>query len=96
MSDKYIITNCPAYQKELIIMDFKTGETKTTDKNYCINPFCSNTCQDCTDCLLKQIVQKCKGVQEKFYDAVHSRYLSPSKAKFTREILDLLQIEEVE
>lgn len=26
------------------------------DKNYCINPFYPNTCQDCTDCVLKQIV----------------------------------------
>lgn len=58
MSDKYIIRNCPAYQKELVIMDFKTGETKTTDKNYCINPFYPNTCQDCTDCLLKRIVKQ--------------------------------------
>lgn len=53
-------------------------------------------CEFCTDCLIKQVIEKCKGVQEKFYDAVHSRYLSPSKAKFAREILQLFDIEEVE
>ena len=53
-------------------------------------------CQDCTDCPLKQIVEKCKEVNTKFYDSVHQRYLSPSKAKFAREIMDLLDIQEVE
>ena len=64
MSDKYIIKNCPAYQKELVTMDFETGETKVTDKNVCINPFYPNTCQDCTDCVLKQIVELAKGHTE--------------------------------
>lgn len=58
---KYIVKNCPAYQKELITMDFKTGETKATDKNYCMNPFLPNKCQDCTDCVIKQVIEKCKG-----------------------------------
>lgn len=79
---KYIIKNCTSYCE--FEKEYTCGvETKEL------------FCEDNTDCLLKQIVEKCKGVQEKFYDAVHSRYLSPSKAKFAREILDLLQIEEI-
>lgn len=84
---KYILKNCPAileYKKE-----YYCAELNNLDD-------LKQVCVDCTDCLLKQIVEKCKGVQEKFYDAVHSRYLSPSKAKFAREILNLLQIQEVD
>ena len=68
----YIVRNCPAYQKELVTMDFKTGETIITDKNYCINPFLPNACQDCTDCLLKRIANKCKAEKDKGF--VMSRY----------------------
>ena len=84
---KYIIKNCPArlvYKDEQICLNVKNLNDA------------EQFCADYETCLLKQIVEKCKGVQEKFYDAVHSRYLSPSKAKFAREILDLLQIQEVE
>lgn len=75
---KYIIKNCPAQDV--------LGEECCYWNVY-------KKCADC-DCVLKQIVEKCRGVQEKFYDAVHSRYLSPSKAKFAREILNMLEIEE--
>ena len=59
---KYVVKNCPAFQKELITMDFKTGETTVTenDKNICIGSFKTHLCQDCTNCLLKQIIKKCK------------------------------------
>ena len=80
--NKYIVRNCPAYQKELVTMDFKTGETIITDKNYCINPFLPNACQDRTDCVMKKIVALCNA-----YD--FSMGLS-------EEILDLLEIEECE
>lgn len=79
---KYIIKNCECKVKG-----------KTT---LCVRDLPYKKCENITDCKLKQIVELCKGVQEKFYDSVHSRYLSPSKAKFAREILDLLQIQEVE
>ena len=42
-------------------------------------------CQDCTDCLLKQIVEKC---MEDWEDMATDR--------FQRELLDLLDIQEVE
>ena len=42
-------------------------------------------CQDCTDCVLKQIVEKC---MENWEDMTTD--------KFQRELLDLLDIQEVE
>lgn len=68
--------------------------TKLCDSENMKKP--SDYCINCTDCVLKQIVELCKEVNTKFYDSVHQRYLSPSKAKFARQILGLLDIEEVE
>lgn len=51
MSNKYIIKNCPNY-------DDYFNPNETCRKKY------SQYCQDCTDCVLKQIVEKCKNYKE--------------------------------
>lgn len=52
MSDKYIIRNCPStYQN---FEDKFVCTTQIKEKGF---PF---YCQNCTDCLLKQIVELCK------------------------------------
>ena len=84
MSDKYIIKNCPAIYG---IDDGFLCSDREDDES-------EKYCYDCTDCVLKQIVRLCKEVNTKFYDSVHQRYLSPSKAKFARQILELLDIQE--
>lgn len=89
MSDKYIIKNCPAF----VLMRTATSGTYF---NMCGNAKGHIKCADCTDCVMKQIVELCKEVNTKFYDSVHQRYLSPSKAKFARQILELLEIQEIE
>lgn len=81
MSNKYIIKNCECKVKG-----------KTT---LCVRDIPYKKCENITDCVLKQIVGLCKKVNTKFYDSVHQRYLSPSKAKFARQILELLDIEEI-
>jgi hypothetical protein len=98
MSDKYVIRNCPAYQKELVTMDFKTGETKTTDKNYCINPFYPNTCQDCTDCVMKRIVERCRKEQEyhKEWQKETGFNYAATGFRLANDILQLFDIEECE
>lgn len=83
---KYIIKNCPCFDK---------------DNTQCLDtPVLPITemilCQDCTDCVMKQIVEKCKKVQELEYQKGRLKCKSPSKAKFGREILKLLDIQEVE
>lgn len=72
MSDKYIIKNCPNY-------DDYFNPNETCRKKY------SQYCQDCTDCILKKIVEKC---MEDWEDMATDR--------FQRELLDLLDIQEVE
>ena len=85
---KYIIKNCP----NLTTSYYGTGETIHNQCGLTDDDLCAN----CTHCVLKQIVEKCKQVNTKFYDSVHQRYLSPSKAKFARQILELLEIQECE
>ena len=82
MSEKYIIKNCPCY--------WHIGE----DDGCSLENM--KLCEDDTDCVLKRVIELCKEVNTKFYDSVHQRYLSPSKAKFARQILELLDIEEIE
>lgn len=84
---KYIIKNCPNcwHINRVIpicgvthkVCGFK-GETEV-----------SRYCKDIDNCVLKQIVEKCRGVQENFYNT------SLSKAKFAREILNMIEIEEI-
>ena len=79
---KYIIRNCPCNVTTEDMCDWEN-----TNETYC---------QDCTDCLLKQIVEKCRLIQDKKFIKGNWKFRSPSKAKFGREILELLDIQEVE
>ena len=89
MSDKkIIIRNCPCFNEGHPMLAYYGECLSLTDD--------TEVCKDCTDCVMKQIVELCKEVNTKFYDSVHQRYLSPSKAKFARQILELLDIQEVE
>lgn len=92
--NKYIIKNCPCYiDMPLGIHDrvCRLGEKVKPDyKGLYVY------CQDCTNCVMKQIVEKCKKVQELEYQKGRLKCKSPSKAKFGREILKLLDIQEVE
>lgn len=47
---KYIIKNCPA----IVISNFNTHLP------YCVDDALNSNCQDCTDCVLKQIVSHCR------------------------------------
>lgn len=77
MSSKYIIKNCPAIYG--ISLD---GCKKDHYEDGTV------LCQDCTDCLLKQIVDKC---EEKYHKS--SNIVS---RVFATEILQLLDMQEVE
>ena len=87
--DKYIIKNCPA------ILKCKYG-------NYCIEPenteYTKQLCKDFTDCLLKQIVEKCKEPVKNCNTEVQTkedveRFLG--KNEMAQSILDLLDISDV-
>ena len=53
-------------------------------------------CQDCTDCVLKQIVELAKGYKEELIDRKTKKVVATRYFKLTKEILELLDIQEVE
>lgn len=76
---KYIIRNCPA-------LSFSLGF-------YCDEY--QKKCQDCTDCLLKRIVERCKKVKECTADICTNSYEYATYCE-TRGVLQLLDIQECE
>lgn len=87
--DKYIIKNCPA------ILQCKYG-------NYCIEPenteYTKQLCEDFSDCLLKQIVEKCEKAintydNGEYYEDDVDTFMGESI--MAQSILDLLDISEV-
>lgn len=78
MADKYIIRNCPA----LYQINGMTNECLGADYQ----------CQDCTDCVLKQIVELCKNVCLTEKHLIHKS----STFNLANKILKLLDIQECE
>ena len=76
MIKKYIIKNCPCFNEGNPMLDYY-GECLDLTSNI-------QLCQDCTDCVMKQIVLICRD-NAKYGDGF---YTSP--------ILELLDIKEVE
>lgn len=100
MSDRYVIKNCPAYiHRPLNTHDrvcLLGDKVKPNHKELYVY------CKDCTDCVMKQIVElckkaikdcdKCKGDPETdCYDCTQG-----GKAIQSDKILELLDIQEVE
>jgi hypothetical protein len=78
MSDKYIIKNCPAF-------DSKYNECHSKIEPHKLY------CQDCTDCVLKQIVELCGK-----YHVIDAGYQKVAINYLSSDILKLLDIQEVE
>lgn len=87
---KYIIKNCPNYLPDF----FYFGACKC-EKGSSINGRYIDNCKDVTDCLLKQVVEKCKKAQKTQWVNNKKKPYSPSKSAFARDILKDLEIEEV-
>lgn len=79
MSDKYIIRNCN-------VLYFNPDKTAICND---LMIECPCYCKDCTDCILKQIVEKCKA-------EINLRPDANIDDDFAKEILELLDIEECE
>ena len=84
---KYIIKNCD--------IGFKDLEDNLICPYGCKRTGFTNYCKEVTDCLLKQIVEKCKNAQKTQWVNNKKKPYSPSKAAFARDILKGLEIEEV-
>jgi len=53
-------------------------------------------CEFCTDCVMKQIVELAKGYKEELIDRKTKKVVATRYFKLTKEILELLDIQEVE
>jgi len=96
---KYIIKNCPAFQK--VGVRGSNGKITVLEEveNYCLKEV--NSCVACTDCLLKQVVNKCKN--EVICDDCELQGTNKCDARmctnfylndFAQDILQLFEIEE--
>ena len=87
MSDKYIIRNCPA-----TYLNFESKYVCTTQIKQKGFPF---YCVDCTDCVLKQIVELCKHIKSinKTNSYVGEYIEFTQRSPLAEEILDLLDIQ---
>jgi len=84
---KYIIKNCPCYDH---------------DYEECLNTFRDEykKCYDCTDCVMKQIVELCKEIKLTYNELDKPLTATQCTALFSRvmlanQILELLDIQEV-
>lgn len=102
-ANKYMVKNCPAY----ITFYPDTGAEPFTACNAEL-PF--KRCQDCTDCVIKQVIEKCKTIIEKDYKEEDRHLFSEDDLKIldrtwfdvgigckktARQIIQLFDIEEI-
>lgn len=72
MTKRYIVKNCPNYNEY-------------DDEWNCLNTFVDNlSCADCTDCLIKQVVEKCRE-EENWVNCSNNK--PTETAKFAQELL---------
>lgn len=86
MAKKYIIKNCPAchnYWKDEYICE------QLKDTSY-------ERCKDCTDCLLKLIVKKCKEAESAYFTTGNTDMFISGRNNFASNILAMLEIQECE
>lgn len=86
MSDKYIIRNCP----NLTTSYYGTGETIHNQCDLTDDDLCAN----CTDCVMKQIVELCK--EESSIIQHKQKIKVKGLNKLADRIFELLDIQEVE
>ena len=88
---KYIIKNCPAFLDDVQLLEFSEGTCNSLQNH-------RKHCQDCTDCVMKQIVELCKNV---CIDCSNIKRVTYTQCKDlnnckTAKILQLLDIQECE
>ena len=85
---RYIILNCPVCYDDI----------KMCGKTLKLDPYTKEStwinCQDCTDCLLKQIVEMCKQPNEPYYNSECEYGIG--RIDMGKDILELLEIQECE
>ncbi len=89
--NKYIVKNCPSIKWS--DTDMEDWENLTDCKQYT----CGVLCQDCNDCLIKQVIEKCKKEDYFVLKYPHSQHQEGVlNSTLANEILQLFEIEECE
>ena len=83
----YVIRNCPNLSYAIM--------ADGTERNFQCGLEIDEYCQDCTDCVMKQIVELAKGYKEELIDRKTKKVVATRYFKLTKEILKLLDIEEI-
>ena len=105
MSKKYVITNCPAFMKPSYCKDkcsYSIANERDSELTYKFEFDEDSKCQDCTDCVMKQIVELCRkeNIEGKSLASIMRLSNKDTKEFLSRfasnKILELLDIEEVE
>lgn len=87
-ANKYIVKNCPS----ILPM------TRLCDSESIFN--CGTYCKDCTNCVIKQVIEKCKGAVSNYSNLEILRTACETseaygKANIAEQILQLFDIEEI-
>ena len=87
-ASKYIVKNCPS----ILPM------TKLCDSESIFN--CGTYCKDCTDCVIKQVIEKCKDSKLSYSNLEILRTACETnqaygKAVMAEQVLQLFDIEEI-
>ena len=85
--NKYIIKNCPNLSYAIM--------ADGTERNFQCGLEIDEYCQDCTDCVMKQIVDLCKPVKKEYLEHKLDALIA-GKFNIAGKILLLLDIQEVE
>lgn len=99
---KYIIKNCPAFMRPSYCKDkcsYSIANKRDGELTYKFEFDENSKCQDCTDCVMKQIVELCKedlkpAREWQEGDTVFIEY--KKDVHLANNILQLLDIQEVE
>ena len=78
---KYIVKNCPA----LLISGICNGRNVK-----------GLACKNNTDCLIKQVIEKCKYDTYRVFDEKTKKVIGYRQSPFAQELLQLFEIEECE
>ena len=77
-ANRYIVKNCPAF----VLMRTATSGTYF---NMCGNAKGHIKCADCTDCVIKRVIDKCKSTSDRWLYNAHVE-------SFAKQILDMFDI----
>lgn len=81
MDKKYIVKNCPSVYKS-----YRTNY----DCDY------DGPCEECTNCLIKQVINKCTVALEVFHKHKDENLYAQGRCATAENILQLFEIEEIE